>query len=384
MLNSMSQVDTLSDDEINDMMSDVTPPGTPGVKDLISTTEPAAEPAKEPTPVKEPTLNNLETFTEDDEPTEPAKEPAAVATPAKEPVKEKPTKVKDSAINYKDAVEFLIDKGVFEDFENKDTIEFNTETFAELLEAQAKHKADTALSDKINSMGEVAKRIIDYETNGGDPRFIIEAFREQKNLENIDLEQPEAQVEIIREYYTRAGKSKNWIDKQVNLLKEEGEQALKDEAVENHKLILEQIQDEISSTEKEQAEWEERRKVAEQQFNQSVRKFIHTDDLPERDKKDLEKFFFEYKYPLPNGNKVNELYKKWMDIQNDPKKYYKFVKFVKDFDKFEDATKVTKEITKKTFNFLRDNQGEGSKKTTATPEYQEKPSKTKNPFIFKS
>ena len=391
MLNAMSQVDTLSDDEIMDMMSEVTPPGTPNAKDLIATTEPVKQPEvvpdrdpKEPLKPLNHTIETLEQFEEGEgEETQPEPDPNAEPTQV---TPEKKTKApsRGNAINYKDAVEFLIEKGVFEDFEDKDKIEYTSETFAELLEAQAKHKADTTINEKINSLGEVAKQIIQYESNGGDPRYILEAFQEQKDIQNLDIEQPENQVEIIREYYSRAGKSKIWIDKQINILKEEGEQALKDEALENQKLILEQIQDEIQVTQKEQAEWDNRRKDAENQFNQGVRKLIHTDDLAERDKKELEKFFFEYKYPLPNGRKVNELYKKWMDIQNDPKKYYKFVKFVKDFEKFDDTTKVQKEITKKTFNFLREAQGDSSKKTTSTPDYQESSkNKVKNPFTFK-
>lgn len=389
-----STVQEISDSEFEELLND-SPKGTPGKDDLLGGKKEevkidntkktiAKEDITKLELGKAPQADQLETFNEEDlDDTEGTTDVTTELPIEKESKRGRPAKT-ESPIDYKSATEYLIEKGIWEDFDGKESIEYTDKTFAELLEAQAHNKANVILEDKVNSLGEVAKQIIEFEKNGGDPKLIIEAFQEQRDIESFDIDSEDGQESIIREYYSRAGKQKQWIDKQINLLKEQGEDALKEEAVENQKLILDEIGEEVKEAQVQQVQLNERRKVAEQQFNSGIRKFIHEENIPDRDKKAIEQFYFDYKYQLPNGQKVNELYKKWIDIQNDPKKYYQFVKWAFNPESFADVKETTTKINKATFNFLKGSQDTNSKKTSADTEYQEtNKTKHKNPFSFK-
>jgi hypothetical protein len=383
------QIESLSDDEINNMLSpDVSE------KDILKASEEGkviekTESTKESVNSlsnKKLEIKDLDAFEEDEEEEIEEKSSEEKAEiPAKKEKKPMSKDVKEEKssesldIDYKSAVDYLVQEGLFIDFDGRDTFEFDKNSFGELLKAQVKAQAEDAVSEKINTLGDVAKQLVEFEANNGDPRQILSIFEQERDISAIDIETTEGCEEIIREYYTRAGKSKTWTDKQINFLKEEGDEALRNEATENKTLLLDSVKEELEATQAAQKEYENRRKIAEQQFNQSMKKFIHSDNLPDREKKELEKFYFEYKNTPEGVN--NDFRAKFLEIQQDPKKYYKFVKFVKDFDKFENENVTANEVKKATFDFLRRSQGEGTKKTTFAPEFASK-TKQKNPFTI--
>jgi len=391
------QVDTLSDDEIQSMLSDDEIIG--GKKDekqeevkLDTKVEPTKDKKVDAIPPKGPTLSpvqDLETLEEDDLENEDHQEPDKGQKP--EDIKKDAPKTKETnkvdpkkdepavEINYKAAVDYLVAKGLFVDFEGREEAEYDEESYAQLLEAQADHKANQKFSEKINSLGDIGRKLVQFEDLNGNPRALFEVFKESVDIQNIDLDDVQGQETVIREYYTRAKKSPSWISKQINLLKEEGEEALRTEAEENKKLLLEVIEEESEEMMAVQQAQEERKKIAEQQYNQNLKRFIHSDNIPDREKRELEKFYFEYKHDVGNGQKANDFLLKFREIQEDPKKYYKFMKFLKNFDKFEDETKTANEVKKQVFDFVRKGQGESNKKTTTEPEFSGK-TKIKNPF----
>lgn len=393
MQNQTIQIDSLSDDEINEMMSvtDISDKDIIGgvqdqdkdksktvVTDKVVTVDPKLAKAV----AKSFEVKDLESFDDEDEiKTGPEKTDTDLTTKVEDTTdkKEKTVDTTSTEVDYTTAVKYLIQEGIFSDFEGSDTFEFNKDTFAELLKAQAITKVEDVWKEKLDTLGDVAKQLIEFEANNGDPRQLLSLFQEQRDIESYSLDTIEGQEEVVREYYERAGKTKSWIDKYVNSKKEEGEEAFKEEAEENKKLILDSIKESVEETKQAQKELEERRSIAEKQFNDNIKRFIHTDKTSDREKREMEKFFFEYKHTLSNGKKANDMMIKFYEIQNDPKKYYKFVKFLKNFDKFEDETKVANETKKQMFDFIKKSQGDLSKKTTIAPEFSGK-NKGTNPF----
>ena len=401
------QVESLSDDEINDMLSD-----SVSDKDLLNAPKESAKSTKKAAEQedikkdeeiilkdKKTSITDLDLFDEEDEKedsqedveTEEVEETeeekyskAEKAKIKKEAADVKKAKAKETeaVVDYKAVVNYLVEEGVFSDFEERETFDFDKDSFAELLKYQATNKVEEVFEQKINSLGDVAKQLIEFEANNGDPRQLLDIFKQQRDIESLDLEKIEDQEEVVREYYERAGKSSTWINKQINLLKEEGEEALKSEAEENKKLILDSVKEDLQATQQAQKEFEQRRQAAEQQFNSTIKKLIHSENLPDREKREMEKFYFDYKHVLDNGSKANDFRLKFLEIQNDPKKYYKFVKFIKDFDKFENETDTANKVKKQTFDFLRKSQSDLTKKTTASPEFASNKNKAKNPFTI--
>jgi len=102
------------------------------------------------------------------------------------------------------------------------------------------------------------------------------------------------------------------------------------------------------------------------------------------EKKELDKFLFDYKHvDQETGLKTSDFGMKWKEVMTDPVKYHKFVKFMKNFDNFEEKSKTEKEVKGKIHSFLRTGQQDLGKNTsTQTPELQ-KINRTKgqyNPF----
>ena len=77
---------------------------------------------------------------------------------------------------------------------------------------------------------------------------------------------------------------------------------------------------------------------------------------------------------------ASDFYVKYQEIQSDPSKFYKLVKFIKDIDSFDDRKKVEASTQRKTFDLVRS--GEALiKKDTQSP--NEIKSTRKAPTTFK-
>ena len=75
---------------------------------------------------------------------------------------------------------------------------------------------------------------------------------------------------------------------------------------------------------------------------------------------------------------------KWREIVTDPVKYHKFVKFVKDFDKFEDKSKTETKVTNRITNFLRSSQSDLGKNVDTPAVELQKKTTVSNPNWFKT
>ena len=67
----------------------------------------------------------------------------------------------------------------------------------------------------------------------------------------------------------------------------------------------------------------------------------------------MEKFYFDYKHPIGENQVASDFYVKYQEIQSDPSKFYKLVKFIKNIDSFEDKKKVETDTKKKAFELVR-------------------------------
>lgn len=320
----------------------------------------------------------IKTLTEDDEKN--LLEGVAEETEKKSLTKED---VKNS-IGYKDMVSLFIEEDEWEkevvmedgtkiDLTQVPEEEFTPEVYANLVKYQNSLKVNRALQEEKAKYGEDGIQLFDYLRNGGKIEQIAEYYQQSRDIDSIDVKTVDGSVEAIKEYYERSGEDKEWIDDYISTLKDKGDESLiiKDGERKKSK-ILEAIEEEKKEVLARQAEVAEQNKIAEQRYNTQVREAIHTDEIPDRDKKEYEKYYFEHKFPHPrNPNaKVNQFFLDFEKIQNDPKKFFKLQKIVKNFDKFEDKAKVKAEEKKNQHTFLRRNQSSLTTPSSQTPEYQ--------------
>lgn len=297
----------------------------------------------------------------------------------------KEEKISTEEVEYSAIKDFLIENGIWQDWEGSESTELNAETFQKLWEAQAENKAKTYIEEEVSQFGETASQLMTYLKAGGNVETFLENHNQQLDIASIDITEEDGQEKVISTFYESIGKSKDWIKKQINRLKDEGEESFKEEAEDCKSKLKEELDSQREELIREQQAIQKERQLQVEAFNKNLRTAIHSDpDAAEREKKELDKFLFDYKYQDDGGTKYSEYYKKFIEIQQDPKKYHKLVRFIKDFENFEDKKKTEKEVKAKTFKFLRTSQETVSNFDEKTP-VKEKTEKTKNnpqPFRF--
>jgi len=292
-----------------------------------------------------------------------------------EPVKQ--DKITTEEVDYKALKDFLIATEVWKDFEGSDEIEYNEETFKNLWKAQAENSVKEYLSEERANFGSAANQLIDYLKDGGTIEDFASNYSQQLDVASIDTSDEDGQERIIKEYYKSIDWPDNKIKKYLERLKDSGFEDFKEEAEDCKNKLVKAIEEERQLMLKEQEEIAKDRKLKIESFNRSVRNAIYKDaDLADREKKELDKFVFDYKYKDDNGNKYSEFAVKMGEINSDPKKYQKFLRFVKDMDAFEKKSTTEKKEKKETFNFLKkgsSNPLEGAQSIQPTKNKQSSP-----------
>lgn len=116
-----------------------------------------------------------------------------------------------------------------------------------------------------------------------------------------------------------------------------------------------------------------------QRFTKSIKENIFKDaNMSDRDKKEVEKFYFDYKHPLEDGKRASDFYVEFMKMQNDPAEYVKFIKYVKNRDKFEEVKETKEKVMKSQFQLLRSGESITNKYTEIPVKKQT--AQSKNPF----
>lgn len=268
--------------------------------------------------------------------------------------KEEEEKLSSDKIDYKAFTDFLVDSEVWRDFEGREDLEYNEETFKALWKVQAENTAREFISQEREQLGLPANQLLEYLKNGGTVDDFVDNYTQQLDVASMDTSDEGGQEKAIKEYYKSLDWSDSKIKKHIERLKDSGESEFKEEAEDCRNKLIEAIEAEREEMIREQEAIAQDRKLRIEAFNKAVRNEIYKDsNLADREKKELDKFIYEYKYQDDQGNRYSEFMVKFNEINKDPKKYQKFLKFVKNIDTFEDASVAEKKAVSKTFNFLK-------------------------------
>lgn len=267
---------------------------------------------------------------------------------------DKDKKISSEDVDFKGLKDFLVQSEIWKDFEGAEDFEYTEENFKALWKAQADNAVKEYLNEEKSSFGEAANQLIDYLKSGGTVEDFASNYSQQIDIASIDTSEENGQEEVIKQYY----KSIDWPDakikKHIERLKDYGAEDFKEEAEDCKSKLVKEIEAQRAEMVKEQEEIAKDRKLRIEKFNNSVRDAIYKDeDLADREKKELDKFVFDYKYKDENGNKWSDFAVKWNEINTDAKKYQKFLKFVKDIDSYEKKSVTEKKEKKEAFSFLK-------------------------------
>ena len=282
----------------------------------------------------------------------------------------------------KNTTKFLIEKGIWKDFDGSEELEFTEEVYAQLAESQAQERVSELFNELLDSTGEYGKAIISHVKNGGNPDEIIDLFKEQKQLEALDTTQEIPQKEIIEKYYSEIiGWKKEKIEKYIsNLEGEDG--ALEIEAIEIKEKFDDLYKKQIVEIQKQQEKEKIRQENEQKEYVQGLVKEINSfEGFTDKEKKIITDSIIVTNHRLQDGTKVNNFYVKFQELQKDPKKYIELIHFVVDNEGYKEKIKIKEQadVTRKQWNFIKGNSAV-SKKGTHQPDT----SKNYSGFSFKT
>jgi len=256
------------------------------------------------------------------------------------------------------------------------------DVYSELALKQNEAAALDMFNELVDSTGGYGKAIISHIKEGGNPDEIIDLFKEQKQLESIDITSDEGKLSKIHKYYSEII---GWKPEKV---KKHLERIVQDEEIESelsdvNEKYDEFYQEQLQALESQRVEKERIQKENQRVFTEKIKDAIYSNkEYTDKEKKMLENSILTFKNKLENGSKVNDFYVKFAEMQADPKLYVKLVHFVTDPEGFEAKVK-TKTETKasvKAFNFIKGNAAVSTNKGTTHTQQDKNDSKPKIDF----
>lgn len=295
-----------------------------------------------------------------------------------DPSKEEPS------INRNEYYKLLVAKGewfplVDDKGEEIKDITLNDEEFQELAIKQANWKAEEILKQREEEFGDQYSTFVEFMKNGGKVEDLARFEAEQKDVDSYDPTDPDDAEELIKAYKTSKGESEKSIKKYLEFLKDQGIDDLKEVAEESKNALLKDIQTEkaaLIEAQKRQAEYD---RESQEIYIKGLKKAIHQDSIPEREKKEIEKFYFDLKNITKDGKKVSDFHLKIQEIQGDPNKFNKLIQVIKDFDDYEKKSVTKKEAQKEAFKLFR---GGPSSQSNQSPEEIKQSKTIQKPTTF--
>lgn len=367
-----SQIQTVSEDMLNSLFSEEPKTKAP---EKVEVTE-----KKDENFVKEeiPFIEDLESIEKPAEKKD--EEKSDNKDGAKEPEKKKeeeekaPENIEEIKSVLKNTTNYLIEKGIWSDFEGREELDLDENTYAELSAKQAEAQVQELFSELVDSTGDYGKAIISHIKNGGNPDEIIDIFKEQKQIESLDVSKDIPAEKLVEKYYSEVvGWSDAKIKRYVDSLKAE-EDGLSNEATEVQSKFKEIYDAQLAKITAQQKEQQKAKEEENRQYLSTLAQTIDSfENFTEEDKKLIKNSVFKTTKKI-NGVAVNEFFAKFYDIQKDPKKYVELIHYVMAPEKYKSKIEAQeqKKITAKQWNFVK---GNAAVKSTNTQKAED-PAKT--------
>lgn len=314
-------------------------------------------------------LDNLEEPEEKEEKTEKVEkkeEKVEVVAETKEVKEEKTTKEPEKGDDLdvqarneflKNSVSYLVEKGIFKDFEGREELEIDEETFSKLLEKQIESKIEDAYSSKKKSAGEYGEAILEFLESGGEPDKIIDLFKERKQIEEFPISDEDSQSELVTKWYKEVhGWKPEKIKKYLDTLNSE-EGALESEAEDIKGKYRENYNRQIEALKEEQQQYKIEQLQKQKAFENNITAAIEKNsDFDDKRKRFIKDSIFRFK-TLDDGTKVNDFYIKFAEWQNNPEKYVELAEFIMDKEGYlkRKSIDIENKVVEKTFNFVKGN-----------------------------
>lgn len=258
-------------------------------------------------------------------------------------------------------VNFLIERGLLE-YELEEGQELDEDTALEILEDNFDNKVDTKIQEMFSELPKELKALNKYVLNGGDMGEFISKLNTGGKISgitaNLDINTEKNQELVLREMYKNEGMDQDFIDAQIETLKDSGRLAnLAKKKFEKWK------EEDIKYAEQEAREQEEfvkEQKQKQRQFFQglkaSVSEGIGGIKLSNKDKTEIPFYMTDVSVKV-NGQTVTPFNRDLMQVLQNQEASIQLAKLLRDRKKDGtfDFTQVEKDITTKVAKEVKDN-----------------------------
>jgi hypothetical protein len=353
-----TQIQQISADDL-DKMFDSTPPGTPSAETLIVGSKSSDEVEDDkPLVIGHAKIDHidLEDIPNIDEVDDKKPEEGA-EDDSEDDGKDKTTTEVGVSEVLKNTVEYLINSGQWADFEGREELEITEEVYSDLAAKQNQLAAYDIVNELIDSTGTYGKAIISHIKNGGNPDEIIDIFKAQKEIDQIDTADESGKKVLIEKYYKEILKWKpEKVTKTLNRLIEDDE--VDSEFADVQELYDKHHQEQLEKIEVETKAIEADKKKKQEVFTENIKNTINSNpNLTPKEKAVIASSILDFKHNLGNGQKVNDFYLKFAEVQADPESYIELVSFVMDMKGYKNKIQSKEETaaSKKVFSFVKGN-----------------------------
>lgn len=293
----------------------------------------------------------------EDKDKKPETEEKAVDTEKKEEEKEKVVDTDEIKTVLKNTVEHLINTGQWADWEGREDMEITQEVYAELCQKQDEFRVSKMFNELVDDTGAYGKAIFNHIRNGGNPDEVIDIFKEQQQVNQIDTSTETGKQVLIEKYYKEVvGHKPEKVEKLIKRLISDNE--IDSEFNDVKELYDKHYEERLREVEEETKEQQRQQLVEKEAFVSNINKALSEDtSITPKERTLIANSILEFKHNLGGGRKVNDFYLKVAEIQQNPKEYIRLVRFVMDREGYEKSLEVKKEtkIAKDTFNFIKGN-----------------------------
>lgn len=252
-------------------------------------------------------------------------------------------------VGSKSTLEFLKEKGLV-DYELEEGTELTEELAEEILEDNWEESVEATAGEKIKDLPDGLKQMIQIALKGGDYTGVLKnivEFNKTGITADLDLEVEANQELVVRENLKREGHDQEYIDANIEFLKDGGKL----------KGISEKLRDKLVSEQKAKADAEVERvakskeavKEKQRQFKADAVAFISNANnlkglvINKKDKEELPSYISDVSVSMEDGRQVTALQKDLFEIFGDKESLTILAKLVR--SKFDFSSITAKSIT---------------------------------------
>jgi len=283
----------------------------------------------------------------------------------------------DAFFDYQATAEKLIKDGFWEDFEGREDLDIDAETFKQLSSQQDKWKKENLKGAIFSTLDPAEQEYLEYKKMGGDLDSYYQSRSKLNRAENLNIETQEGKVSAIYTYYKNfVGWDDNKIQKFISKLDNSD---LQEEAESSIGKVQEHLRGKHQQMLQRQQQAKKQREDAISSYKKNVRTVLKEQKIADTQARQIVKSLTE----VNKDTGFTDIDKAYVAFRNDPQRSVLLYQFLTDPQSFiENVSQQKQQEERKKLFFELKKKGNTSEKK----DFSFKPSKdrqTRNPFTNK-